>query len=84
MSSNLEMFKSVVSTIVGIGASKIVYGIVKNNVPTETPIDKVTVVAGSFVIGSMAADATKKHTDKMIDETIDWYKTMKTMLNAED
>lgn len=80
--TKLEMFKTAASAIVGVGTSKIVYAIIRNNVPTKTPVDKVTVAAGSFVIGGMAADATKKHTDKMIDELVDTYNKIKNQTNA--
>lgn len=79
--TKLEIVKAVASTIVGIGTSKIVYGIIANNVETTNPVDKVTVVAGSFVVGSMAADATKKHTDKMIDEAAAWLESIKQTEN---
>lgn len=79
--TRLEIVKTVASTIVGIGTSKIVYGIVANNVEIKNPVDQVTVFAGSFVAGSMAADATKKHTDKMIDDAAAWLKSVKQAAN---
>lgn len=66
--TKLEMFKTAVSGIVGIGTSKIAHQIISNNVTPENAIDKVTIAAGSIVIGQMVAEASKKHTDKTIDD----------------
>lgn len=76
--TKLELLKTVVSTIVGIGTSKIVHGIISSNVETDSPVDQVTVFAGSMVIGSMVADATKTYTDAKIDEAANWIKSIKT------
>lgn len=75
--TKLEMIKAAVSGIVGIGTSKIAYTVIQNNVVPTTPVDKVTVVAATFVIGSMAVDATKKHTNQMIDEIADTINKLK-------
>ena len=80
--TKLELFKNVVSTVVGLGASKIARDIIANNVEVDTTVDHITVTAGSFVIGAMAADATKKHTDRMIDEIADQIKTIRNQINA--
>ena len=76
--TKLELIKNITSTIVGIGTGKIVHGIISNNVDTETIVDKTTVFAGSFVIGGMAAEATKAYTDRMIDEVADLFNSIKT------
>lgn len=74
---NLDALKSVVSLVVGVGTSKIVHTIIRNNVDPENVIDEVTVYAGSAVIGMMAADATKKYTDDKIDAAAAWVKEVK-------
>lgn len=71
--SKTQLFKTITTFVVGAGTTRIVNGIVQTNVPTEKVTDKVAVTAASFVIGSMAADATKKYTDTAIDEVIDLY-----------
>ena len=73
---NLNTIKLVTSTIVGLGATKIVTTIIKNNVDPQTTVDIVTVTAGSFVIGGMVADASKQYTDKTIDQIADAIKSM--------
>lgn len=71
--TKIELIKKTVSTIVGIGAGKIVSGIIENNVDTTTVTSKVTVAAASTVIGLAAADVTSAYTDKKIDEIVDWW-----------
>lgn len=66
--TKLEMFKTAVSGIVGIGTSKIAHQIISNNVTAENTMDTITIAAGSMVIGQMIAEASKKHTDKTIDD----------------
>lgn len=73
----LEIAKNAASMIVGIGTSKIVHSIINNNVDPETAVDTITVAAGSLVIGSMAADATKKHLDDKIESAVTWYHSIK-------
>lgn len=66
----IAVTKFVTSGAVGIGTGKIVSGIIKNNVSPTKLIDKVTIAAASFMIGSMAAEATKKYSDNLIDEVV--------------
>ena len=66
--NKLDIAKAATSLIVGMGVSRTVNGIVQTNVPLGSIIDKVTVTASTFVIGSMAAASTKKYTGAMIDE----------------
>lgn len=70
MFSVLSAVKFVASGVVGLGTSKIVAGIIKNNVTPETLIDKVSVAAAAWTISAMAAAATKKYTDEAIDDTV--------------
>uniref|UniRef100_A0AAU8GPN8 Holin n=1 Tax=Gordonia phage Petito TaxID=3158876 RepID=A0AAU8GPN8_9CAUD len=74
---NLNTIKLVTSTIVGLGTTKIVTTIIKNNVDPQTAVDAVTITAGSFVIGGMVADASKQYTDKTIDNIADAIKSLK-------
>lgn len=75
--TKLEMLKLAVSSVVGVGTSKIVRSIVANNVELETPVDHVTVTAGSFVVGAMVADASKDYTDSKIDEIVEIFKSIR-------
>lgn len=73
--NKVAIAKKIVSTIVGVGTSKIVHDIIENNVDADTTAHKVTVTGASAAIGMMASDATSAYTDRKIDEMIDWYKT---------
>lgn len=75
---NLNTVKLITSTIVGLGTTKIVTTIIKNNVNPETVVDTVTITAGSFVIGGMVADASKAYTDKTIDSIAEAVTKIKT------
>ena len=74
--------KYVVSTVVGIGTTKIVRTIINNNIEPETTKDQITVTTASVVIGMMAADATKSYTDSMIDQVTDAIHTFREHRNA--
>lgn len=73
----LEITKFAASAVVGAGTSKIVHSIINNNTDPETAVDTVTMAAGALVIGSMAADATKKYLDEKIDAAVAWYRSIK-------
>ncbi len=73
--TKIKLAKMAVTFIVGSGTTKIVAGIIKSNVSTEKITDQVAVTAAAWVIGSMAAQATKKFTDEKIDEIVDLWKT---------
>lgn len=73
----LEITKFAASAVVGAGTSKIVHSIIDNNTEAEGAVDTVTIAAGSLVIGSMAADATKKYLDEKIDAAVAWYHSIK-------
>lgn len=75
--NKLDIAKAATSLIVGMGVSRTVNGIVQTNVPLTTIIDKVTVTASTFVVGSMAAASTKKYTDAKIDEFAEKFEEFK-------
>lgn len=80
----LEIVKKTVTTVVGFGITKIVKGIVENNVDTETITSKVTVTAASTAIGYSLSELTANYTDKKIDEMIELYnKHIKNRKNSE-
>lgn len=71
--NKIVVVKKIVSTVVGLGTSKIVKDIIEKNVDTETATSKVTVTAASAAIGFAASDAASDYTDRKIDEMIAWY-----------
>lgn len=73
--NKIEITKAIVNFAVGAGTTKIVNSIIKNNVQPENAYETATVFAGSVVLGSMVADASKKYTSAKIDEMAAWWKT---------
>jgi len=79
--NRIAAVKLLTGLIVGSGASKIVKTIIENNVDISiaiknTPlkvVEKVSVAAGTLVIGAMAADVSRRYTDAKIDEAVAWY-----------
>lgn len=82
MNNFLQGFKLATTTLVGIGTAKITKAIIANNIEPETDLDTITVNAGSIVLGMMVADASKKYTDNLIDETVDQLKNLKDNIQA--
>lgn len=71
----LLVAKRVVSAAVGFSVTKIVSAVIENNIqPSDKPIDRAAIAAGTYVLGGIAADASKKYTDAKIDELVAWYK----------
>lgn len=70
----IKLAKLAANLVVGVGTSKIVSAIIKNNVSVKKITDQVTIVTAGFVLGSMASDLTKDYTDRKIDELVTkWY-----------
>lgn len=68
--TKLGLAKLVASTVVGIGAGKIVAGVIKTHIKPENLFDKITMAAGAWAIGGIVTQATKQYTNDMIDETV--------------
>ena len=71
--TKIDIAKRVVSTVVGLGATKVVNSIIVNNTNPKTVTDTVTIASASFVLGSMVADRTREYTDAKIDEAHKWW-----------
>lgn len=82
--SNINTVKTITKFVVGVGTTKIVNTIIKNNaVPVKT-VDRVTIYAGSMVLGGMVADAARTYTDAKIDEYVEsWNKIKKAISEAK-
>jgi tetrahydromethanopterin S-methyltransferase subunit C len=79
--SNLEIAKKITSIVVGMGTGSISAHIIKNNVPMESVIQKITVPSAAIVIGMMASEATEKYTDAKIDKIVAAFKSAKTKID---
>jgi len=69
----LAIAKKTVTTVVGFGITKIVKGIIENNVDTDALTSKVTVTAASAAIGYSLSEITSNYTDTKIDELVALY-----------
>ena len=66
--TKLNTIKLVTRIVVGICTSATVGQALRNNVPTETKIQKIEVAVGSAAVGAMAGEAAGQYTDRFIDE----------------
>lgn len=71
--TKIKLAKGVVNFVVGMGTSKIVADIIRNNTDPKNIVDNVSMFSAALVIGSMAADATREYTDTKIDELVTWW-----------
>lgn len=78
MSGYLPVAKLAAQFVAGLGVSKIVAGIVKNNVTIVTTAEKVMVNAGSAVLGSMLVEQSSNHIEKVTNQVVTWYDSRKT------
>ena len=81
MSSLLPIGRLAAQVIAGFGVSKIVSGIIQNNVVISTTAQAVAVKTGGFILGSMLIDQSSKHIEDMITEaqaTIEKFKNKDT------
>lgn len=78
--NKIEITKSAVNVIVGLGTYKIVRQTVENNTQPKNRRDEAVVTAGSVALGMMASDATSAYTGAKIDEIIKTWNDIKTML----
>lgn len=73
--NKIATIKVVARVVVGIGTTTISNSIIKNNVEPANLIQQISVGAASLVIGSMASEAAKSHTDAQIDGLVDAWKS---------
>lgn len=71
----VKALKFATSVVVGAGTSTIVSKIIESNVEPDGIKEQITVPVASLAIGAMVADATRKYTDTLIDQVVDFYQT---------
>ena len=77
----IKVSKFLVGVVVASGVTRIVNGIVRNNVNPVTFWQKATTLAGSLVIGSIVAGAAKNETDAIIDTIVENYHSAVAVAN---
>jgi hypothetical protein len=74
--NKLKVFKIAASIVVGSGTATISNNIIQNNVQPANMIQQISVGVASLVIGSMASEATRAHTDRQIDNFVEIWNRM--------
>lgn len=73
--NKIATIKLVARIVVGIGTTTISNSIISNNVQPTNLIQQISVGAASLVVGSMASEAAKSHTDAQIDGLVSAWKS---------
>lgn len=68
--NKLSTFKLVARLVVGAGTTTISNSIIRNNVAPTNLFQQISVGTASLVIGSMASEAARSHTDTQIDAIV--------------
>jgi len=68
-----DVVKRVVSGIVMFSTASVVKQVIKNSTSATTIPEKIAVIIAGYVLGAIAADASKVWTDDKIDELIAWW-----------
>lgn len=76
--TKLNTIKLVTRTVVGLCTSATVGQALRNNVPTETKIQKIEVAIGAVAVGAMASEAAGQYTDRFIDDLAAAFRYAKT------
>lgn len=76
--NKLAAFKLAARIVVGAGTSTVSNSIIKNNVDPKNAFEAVSVGVASVVIGSMASEATKNHTERQIDAVVEAWNNAKS------
>jgi hypothetical protein len=78
MFAYLPVAKLSAQFVAGLGVSKILADIVKNNVTIATTAQSVTVKAGSIVLGSMLVEQSSNHIERITNEVVAWFEKRNT------
>lgn len=77
MPDSIGIVRATLRLVAGLGMSKVVSDVVKNNTTVVTPIDQIRVLIGGTVLSTMVVDFTNRHVDNKIDSAMAWYNDRK-------
>lgn len=77
VTSYLPLVKAGTQIAAGMGVSKIVTDIVRNNVTSVTRFQAITVNVGSFVLGSMLWEQSSNHIERQLNNLVSQFQKMK-------
>jgi NADPH-dependent curcumin reductase CurA len=83
MFSYLPAAKLSAQLVAGLGISKIVSDVIRNQVVVVTRFDAIKVWAGSLVISSMIVEQSSNHIERCTDEMVTWFKNRKAEAEVE-
>lgn len=84
MFTQLPLIKLATQVAAGMGVSKIVSDIVRNNVPVVTTAQAVTVKVGTFVLGSMLVEQTSNHIENQVNNAVELIEKFKKNNNSTE
>jgi hypothetical protein len=67
----IRAFKFVARLVVASGTTTVTNSIIRNNVAPANLPQQISVGVAALVIGSMASEATRAHTDRQIDGLVE-------------
>lgn len=84
INNKIGLVKLGLKVLGGFGTSKIVGGIVENNVVTTSGFQKASVWVAKFGIVNILANQVEAHTDKFVDDAVDAYHKVRKAIQEQD
>lgn len=84
MYSQLPLIKLATQVAAGMGVSKIVSDIVRNNVPVVTTAQAISVKVGTFVLGSMLVEQSSNHIETQVNNVTELIEKFKNNKDTEE
>jgi hypothetical protein len=79
----LSAAKLATQVVAGLGVSRIVTEIIRNNVAIATTTQAVTVKVGGFVLGSMLMEQSANHIERSTNDLVAWFENKRTDKETE-
>ena len=83
MSASLPVIKLGAQIVGGIGVSKVVHDVIRNNVSVVTTLDAVKVWTGSLVIGGIIVDRSYAYISDTVDSVAEFVEKRKDQNESE-
>lgn len=81
---SFPLIKLATQLTAGMGASKILGDIIRNNVTVVTPVQAITVKVGGFVLGSMLVEQTTNHVETQLNQAKLMYEKFRNPDSTEE
>jgi len=79
----LPVIKLATQIVASAGVSRVVSGIVKNNIQTLTKVDTILVKVGTFALSSIAIDKTMQNLEQATNDVVDMVAKVKSNVEKE-